>query len=52
VGPNIAPPAVAAVVATLLDEPGYRLAVRRIAGEIAEMPTPVEALAAITRLIA
>ena len=46
------PQAVRAAIAALLDEPGYRLAARRIAGEIAAMPTPVEALAAITRLVA
>jgi hypothetical protein len=39
-------------MAALLDEPGHRLAARRIAGEIAAMPTPVEALAAIMRLTA
>jgi UDP:flavonoid glycosyltransferase YjiC (YdhE family) len=49
---ELTPHAIQAAVAALLDEPGYRLAARRIADEIAAMPTPVEALAAIMRLIA
>jgi MGT family glycosyltransferase len=49
---ELTPQAVRAGVADLLAEPGYGLAARRIAGEIAAMPTPVEALAAITRLVA
>jgi len=49
---ELTPHAVRAAVAALLDQPGYRLAARRIAGEIAAMPTPVETLAAITRLSA
>ncbi|HEV7790336.1 MAG TPA: glycosyltransferase [Pseudonocardia sp.] len=49
---QLTPHAIQAAVAALLDEPGYRLAARRIADEIAAMPTPVEALAAIMRLIA
>jgi hypothetical protein len=39
-------------VVGLLEEPGYRLGARRIADEIAAMPTPVEALAPIMRLVA
>ena len=49
---ELTPPAVRAAVAALLDRPGHRMAARRVAGEIAAMPTPVEALAAILRLTA
>ncbi|GAA3163278.1 glycosyltransferase [Blastococcus jejuensis] len=49
---ELTPQAVRAAVSTVLEDPGYRLAARRVAGEIAAMPAPVEALAAITRLIA
>ena len=48
---ELTPQAIRAAVAALLDEPGYRPAARRIAGEIAAMPAPAEALAAITRLL-
>jgi UDP:flavonoid glycosyltransferase YjiC (YdhE family) len=43
--------AVRASVGALLGERGFRQAARGIAGEIAAMPTAVEALAAITRLL-
>jgi MGT family glycosyltransferase len=49
---ELTPHAVRAAVAVLVDEPGHRLAARRIADEIAAMPTPAEALAAILRLTA
>jgi UDP:flavonoid glycosyltransferase YjiC (YdhE family) len=49
---DLTPQAVRAAVAALLGEPGHRLAARRIAGEIAAMPTAVQALPAITRLVA
>jgi MGT family glycosyltransferase len=49
---ELTPGAVRAAVAALLDESGYRLAARRIAGEIAAMPTPGDALAAIMLLVA
>jgi hypothetical protein len=49
---ELTPHAVRAAVAALLDRPGCRLAGRRIPAEIAAMPTPFEALAAITRLSA
>ena len=48
---ELAPQAVRAATRAVLDEPGYRLAARRIADEIAAMPTPAEALTAITRLL-
>ena len=35
-------------VAALLGEPGYRLAAERIGAEIAAMPPPAQAMAAIT----
>jgi hypothetical protein len=35
-------------VAALIGEPGYRLAAERIGAEIAAMPPPAQALAAIT----
>lgn len=49
---QVAPGAIRAAMTDLLDEPGYRQAARRIADEIAAMPAPAEALAAIMRLIA
>jgi UDP:flavonoid glycosyltransferase YjiC (YdhE family) len=48
---ELTPSAIRAAVAGLLEEPGYRLAARGIAGEIAAMPTAAQALAAITRLL-
>jgi calicheamicin 3'-O-methyl-rhamnosyltransferase len=45
---EITAPAVRESVATLIGEPGYRLAAERIAAEIAAMPPPAQALAAIT----
>jgi UDP:flavonoid glycosyltransferase YjiC (YdhE family) len=45
------PDAVREATTALLGEPHYRLAAQRIAEEISTMPTPVEALAAITRFI-
>ena len=41
-------PAIRKSVAALLGEPSYRLAAERIGAEIAAMPPPVQALAAIT----
>ena len=49
---ELTPEAVRASITDLLDDGGYRRVARSIADEIAAMPTPVEALAAITRLIA
>jgi UDP:flavonoid glycosyltransferase YjiC (YdhE family) len=45
---EVTAPAVRESVAVLLGEPGYRLAAERIAAEIAAMPPPAQALAAIT----
>ena len=45
---EVTAPAVRESVAALLGEPGYRLAAERIAAEIAAMPPPAQALAAIT----
>lgn len=48
----LTPQVVRTSVVRLLGEPGYRLAARRIADEIAAMPTALEALAPIMRLVA
>ena len=45
---EVTAPAVRESVAALLGEPGYRLAAERIGAEIAAMPPPAQALAAIT----